>query len=98
METFPPVTRRDAEKLGLRSRISLHVLPRDDRLQLLFTHFCGTQISLVEERPGERGPGEISSLQVRANQSSLGERRPAEIGPLHIRIAEVGLGEISSPH
>src|SRR5215472_952165 len=81
---------------GPSSRLSLHVLRRDDRLQLLFTHFCGTHISLVEERPAERGPGEISSLQIRANQSSLGERGPGEIDPLHIRITEIGLGEISS--
>src|SRR5260221_10935912 len=79
-----------------RSRLSLDVLPRDDRLQLLFTHFCGTHISLVEDRPGERRPGEISSLQIRANQSCLGERSPGEIDPLQIRITEIGPGEISS--
>ena len=81
---------------GPSSRLSLHVLPRDDRLQLLFSHFCGTHISLVEDRPGERSPGEISSLQIRANQSSFGERSPGEIDPLQIRITEIGLGEVNS--
>jgi len=51
--TLPDSHLRDAEKL-----LSLHVLRRDDRLQLLFSHFCGTQISLVEDRPGERRPAE----------------------------------------
>src|SRR6266496_1384913 len=78
------------------SRLSLHVLPRDYRLQLLFSHFGRTHISLVEDRPGERRPGEISSLQIRTNQSSLGERRPGEISSLQIRITEVGPGEINS--
>src|SRR6266700_7500721 len=80
------------------SRLSLHVLPRDYRLQLLFSHFGRTHISLVEDRPGERRPGEISSLQIRSNKSSLGERRPAEINSLQIRIIEIGPGEISSLH
>jgi hypothetical protein len=68
---------RNAEKQGLRSRLSLHVLLRDDRLQLLFSHFCRAHISLVEDRPGEIGP-----LQIHANASSLGERSPGEIDPL----------------
>src|SRR5258707_13651011 len=66
--TLPDSHLRDAEKL-----LSLHVLRRDDRLQLLFTHFCGTQISLVEDRPGERRPGEINSLQIRPAQISANE-------------------------
>jgi hypothetical protein len=78
------------------SRLSLHVLPRDDRPQLLFTHFGRTHISLVEERPGERRPGEISSLQIRANQSRLGEIRLGEISSLQIRITEISPGEVHS--
>src|SRR5215831_18444259 len=81
---------------AMRSRLSLHVLRRDDRLQLLFSHFCGTHISLVEDRPGERSPAEIGSLQIRPNQTSLDECSPGEISSLHIRIAEIGLGKISS--
>src|SRR5215469_13962163 len=78
------------------SRLSLQVLPRDHRLQLLFSHFCRTHISLVEDRPGERRPAEISSLQIRANQSRLGERSLGEISSLQIRITEIGPGEINS--
>src|SRR5690349_12767979 len=64
------------------SRRSLHVLPRDDRLQLLFSHFCRTQISLVEKGLGECRSAEISSLQIRTKQNRPGERSPAQISSL----------------
>jgi len=76
--SFPLLfTSRHVCEACLSSRLSLHVLPGDDHLQLLFSDFCPTHISLVEDRPGE-----VSLLHIRTNQSSL-----SEISSLHIRIA-----------
>src|SRR5579883_703143 len=78
------------------SKLSLHVPPGENRLQLLFSHFGGTHIGLIEDRTGQRRTGEISPLQIRAYQSNSREHCSGEIDPLQIRIAEIGPGKINA--
>src|SRR5579885_1283650 len=76
------------------SKLSLHVPPGENRLQLLFSHFGGTHIGLIEDRTGQRRTGEISPLQIRAYQSNSREHCSGEINPLQIRPVQISAGEI----
>src|SRR5215831_4985347 len=79
---------------SLRPRLSLHVLRRDHRLQLLVTHFCGTHIGFVENRPGEGSPSEIGFLHIRIAEIGLGEINSLQLSPAQISADEIGFAQL----
>src|SRR5579884_2035122 len=75
------------------SKLSLHVPPGENRLQLLFSHFGGTHIGLIEDRSGEHCSGEIDPLQIRIAEIGPGKINALQIRPVQISAGEIGISQ-----